>query len=117
FRGWLSRCYNAEAKRIPRAQAMHDALGTLVEETSFHGVIKEVYVRVAALDGAIYLDLADAERHVVVARADGWCIVTNPPIRFRRAKGSLPLPMPERGGSLDGLVNLLNVGSDSVLLV
>ena len=42
-----------------------------------------------------------------------------PPVRFRRPAGMLPIPAPERGGSIDELASLLNLSSrdDFVLIV
>jgi hypothetical protein len=42
-----------------------------------------------------------------------------PPVRFRRPAGMLPLPVPERGGSIEALESLLNLSnqSDFVLVV
>jgi hypothetical protein len=42
-----------------------------------------------------------------------------PPVRFRRPAGMLPLPVPERGGSMEELLPLLNLSSrnDFVLVV
>ena len=42
----------------------------------------------------------------------GWKVVANPPVHFRRAPGMLPLPIPERGGSIDELRSFLNVKTD-----
>ena len=35
--------------------------------------------------------------------------MTNPPVKFRRTRGMLPLPTPVRCGSLNGLRRFLNV--------
>ena len=32
---------------------------------------------------------------------NGWRVVDTLPVKFRRAKGMLPLPVPATGGSLD----------------
>src|SRR4051812_34781015 len=78
-----------------------------------------VHVRVAGHEGRIYLDLADPARHVVELDAHGWRVVTNPPVLFRRGRGVLALPVPERGGRLDVLRDLVNVEEehDWLLLV
>ena len=43
----------------------------------------------------------------------GWRVIDNPPVRFRRAAGMKPLPMPVSGGSIETLRSFLNVQSDA----
>ena len=40
-------------------------------------------------------------------------MVENPPVRFRRAAGMQPLPVPASGGSVESLRSFLNVRSDA----
>jgi hypothetical protein len=49
----------------------------------------------------------------------GWRVIGDPPVRFRRAAGMLPIPMPIRGGSATTLRSFLNVRTDAdfVLIV
>jgi hypothetical protein len=42
---------------------------------------------------------------------DGWRVNGCPPVRFRRPAGMLPLPVPERGGSIEALLPFLNLSS------
>ena|SRR5437867_13112873 len=66
----------------------------------------------------IYLDLADAHWRAVEIAPTGWQVVEAPPVRFRRPPGLLPLPIPERGGSLEPLRRQLNLpGQDDFVLV
>jgi hypothetical protein len=67
----------------------------------------------------IYLDLADDRWRAVEVGPDGWQVITCPPVRFRRAAGMLPLPMPARGGLIAALAPFLNLPdrSDFVLVV
>ena len=77
-----------------------------------------VHVRVAEHEGHIYLDLADGAWHAVDIGPDGWRVVGKPPVRFRRPAGLLPLPIPQRGGSLAQLASFLNLsGEDDLVLV
>ena len=69
----------------------------------FEGDECAAHLRVAEHDGAIYLDLGDTDWRAVQVGADGWRMVENPPVRFRRAKAMLSLPEPKRGGSFDAL--------------
>src|SRR5207302_4307460 len=43
----------------------------------------------------------------------GWRVIDNPPVRYRRAAGMQPLPMPVSGGSVETLRSFLNVKTDT----
>jgi hypothetical protein len=70
---------------------------------------RDVRVRVAADGDALYIDIGDRDWHAVRVTAAGWNIVQSPPVRFRRTRGMLALPFPERGASIDALRRFLNV--------
>ena len=72
-----------------------------------------VHIRVGGLDGRLYLDLGDETWRAVEIDATGWRVIDNPPVRFRRAAGMQPLPMPVPGGSVETLRSFLNVQSDA----
>ena len=74
---------------------------------------REIYVRVGGLDGRLYLDLGDETWRAVEIDVTGWRVIDNPPVRFRRAAGMQPLPMPVRGGSVDALRSFLNLKTDT----
>src|SRR5215472_15791420 len=80
---------------------------------------RKVYLRVAGHDRKIYLDLADDQWRAIEIDAAGWRVISEPPVRFRRAAGMLPLPMPVRGGKVESLRQFLNVknNDDFVLAV
>lgn len=112
FRRWLSRLHFMNAGKAPGGQALTDALGVLEGIALYDGEEHEVHLRLAEQDGRIYLDLADSLWRAVRISADGWEIVVDPPVRFRRARGMLPLPDPVAGGSLEQLRAFTNVASD-----
>jgi len=70
-------------------------------------------MRVGGLDGRLYLDLGDETWRAVEIDATGWRVIENPRVRFRRAAGMQPLPMPVPGGSVEALRPFLNVQSDT----
>src|SRR5690606_32570828 len=104
---WLRREYYDAHGKPPGAQAIQDALATLDAIAHFEGPTYPVYVRVAEHNDAIYVDLCDDAWRAVEITADGWRVVANPPVRFYRTKGMLPLPVPVAGGSVDELRPLL----------
>src|SRR4029078_10881964 len=101
FNSWLNHQYYLTKKGAPNSDAMQSALNVLEARAHFEGVEREGHLRVVEHAGKVYVDLADPQWRVVEIGADGWRIVSSPPVRFRRTQGMLPLPEPERGGSID----------------
>jgi hypothetical protein len=119
FRRYLARLYYEAKKAAPSAQAVQDALGVLEAHALYASEAQPVYVRLAEAEGAIYLDLGDDDCTVVKITTAGWEIITNPPVKFCRAPGMLPIPIPTRGGSIEMLYTYTNVAdtTDRYLLV
>lgn len=121
FRRWLVRGYFEQYGRPPGNQALQDALGLLEARAEFDGLEQEVYIRVAAHNGNIYIDLANKDWEVVEITPAGWRVVSSDvaPVRFRRPRGMLALPTPrggDGGDSCDGLLRrFINVSSDADL--
>ncbi|MDX6269893.1 MAG: hypothetical protein QOD28_1116 [Acidobacteriota bacterium] len=118
FRDWLSKRFYETEGSIPNAQSMQDALNTLQGIARHDGAEIEVHTRLAAKNDCIWLDLCDEEWRIVKISAEGWEIVSEAPIKFRRTRGMRPLPTPVTGDSISLLRDLLNVtDADWVLLV
>lgn len=112
FRRWLvGKFYLIEGKP-PAAQAMADALGAIEARAQYGGNVHTVHVRVAGDDTAIYLDLVNENWQAVKVTADGWTVVVDPPVKFRRARGMMPLPTPTKGGSVSQLRPFVNIDAD-----
>lgn len=93
---------------VLEAKAIHDAPE------------RQVYLRVAIVDGMIYYDLGTADWRIVKITADkGWTIIEyhNCPVRFRRPSHQLALPVPEPEGDLSALKELMNLEGDSWTLL
>ena len=97
----------------PSNDARQQALNIIEAQASFDAAERSVSVRVASLDGKIYLDLCDKSWRAIEISSAGWQVVNQPPVRFRRSGGMLPLPAPTRGGDINSLHELLNVQSDA----
>ena len=113
FRRWLARQYFDESGGAPSSEAMQSALNVVEAKAHFDGPERTVYVRVGSLDDRLYLDLGDETWRAVEITATGWRVIDSPPVRFRRAAGMQPLPVPLSGGSIETLRPFLNVRSDT----
>ena len=116
FKQWLARGFHQAMGRPPGLDAIAQALLTLEAHALLDGPTQDVYLRVAAVvegddtdDPTIYIDLCDPERRAVRLTREGWSVVVDPPIRFRRTRGMHPLPVPEGGGSLAKLRKFVNL--------
>jgi len=85
FRLWLRRKYYEATGEAPGAGEVNSALNLLEARAQFDGPLRAVHIRLAECEGRIYLDLADEHWRAVEIDADGWRVVTCPPVRFRRA--------------------------------
>ncbi len=119
FRAWLQQAYFHETAGGVGGEAMQTALATIEARAKFDGPVRAVTVRIAEHGDKLYLDLGDPEWRAVEVDADGWRIVAEPPVRFRRPGAMRALPVPERGGTIEELRPYVNVasGSDWTLLV
>jgi hypothetical protein len=112
FKEWLTRRYFEENGKVPKVQQYSEARDVILGKARFEGPTHPVELRVAGDDQAIYLDLADEKWRVIRVTAEGWDVVADPPVRFRRTKSSAPLPLPVRGGSVEHLRDLMSVPGD-----
>lgn len=114
---WLLHRFFEDKERIPTGAQLKNALHFLrarasVRESAHH----DVHLRIAEQDGNVYLDLADQSWRAVEISPEGWRVVNDPPVRFRRTAAMRPLPTPERGGSIDELRQFINLDDSSFML-
>jgi hypothetical protein len=111
FRRWLLRKFYISEGRPPQSEALQAVLNLLEAKSYFEGSEHQVWVRVAEHNGNIYLDLGNPAWDAVEITPQGWQVVAEPLVRFRRPKSMKALPYPERGGTVNELRPFLNVGS------
>jgi hypothetical protein len=112
YRQHLLRLFYEATHKVPDEKAVRSAINVLCGRAIFDGPKEKVYVRIAATADAIYLDLADDHWRAVEVRATGWSIIQDPPVKFRRPRGMLPLLEPKDGGSVNDLRPFLNVADE-----
>ena len=100
FSRWLVREFHRVLDKPPGTTALQGAIAVLEARALFDSPEVPIWVRLAEQDGRIYIDLCNKTWDAVEISPDGWQVVSDPPVRFRRAKGMRPLVGPTRGGSV-----------------
>lgn len=113
FKSLLTKAYWDSFEKAPNADAMANAQNVLQAVAEHDGPEAVPHIRVAEHDGKIYHHLADAADTVVEIDAEGWRECDEPPVRFVRKAGMLPLPLAVRGGHADEVRDFLNVSDDT----
>jgi putative DNA primase/helicase len=120
FRLWLAGRYGEATNTVPSIQAMEDALRQYEYRAIYRGSEYEVFLRIGQHQGAIYIDLGDAQWRVIELTPSGWRSIDRAPVKFVRPPAMRALPTPEPGGLIEQeLRDLINVrdAADFVLIV
>jgi hypothetical protein len=111
LRKQLARIYFTKTRKAPPQQALADAL-LVIEGFAQEAGESDLALRVARVDGALWVDLGDATGRAIRITAAGWSIETTVPVLFKRTELTGALPEPERGGDISELWEWLNVEID-----
>src|SRR5262245_13607453 len=108
-RRWLTSRFYAATKKAASTEAMQSALNVLEAKAVYEGRTEPVHIRTAWHNHALYYDLADAQWESVRIDGNGWRIVSEPPVRFRRYMHTGAQVEPKEGGNITRLWDFLNV--------
>src|SRR5262249_41074250 len=92
--------------------AIRKAIDCLEASAQYDAPTRDVHGRVPEQDGALSVDLGDADWSVVEIKAGGCQLPQTPPIRFCRFPGMRPLAKPVKGKSIETLRQYLNLSRD-----
>lgn len=109
FHRFLAYMFFQQYQKAPSSEALHSALRVIEGKAIFEGQQHPLHNRVAWHDGAIWYDLSDPLWRAARITAQGWEIVTNPPVLFRRYAHQAPQVEPVRGGTLNLLDKYMNL--------
>lgn len=113
---WIARTLRTSG--IPATRKLIESIVEEFEITAFvEGQALPVFVRIGGADGSIYLDLGDEDWRAVQIRLNGWTIVAEPSVKFRRCLGIAALPLPLRGGDPREILKFLNVRPQHEILL
>lgn len=110
FKEWLSGLFYNYTGKGCNDEAMKTALSTCSAKARFDGGGEhELHVRVTEYEGALWYDLGDADWRSIRITADGWEIIRDTPILFRRLLNTGTQAEPVHGGNLDDIFHLVNI--------
>ncbi len=116
FRQYITKLLFSFSGKIPQ-QSQIKSIVFLLEIEALEGVDREVFVRIAKIEGDIYLDLANTAGEVVKITKGSWEIIPAhlSPVYFYRPAKMKALPNPKQNGDITRLVEFLNLESDDHL--
>ena len=118
FKHWLGYHLHAQHSRTLGGETLNTVLSILEAKAIYEGDRYSVDLRVAEVGGKIYIDLGTPDWKAVEIDEQGWRVVSEYPVKFRQSQYQLALPMPERGGKVEELKQILNFSeSDWVLIL
>jgi len=109
FRQELSRRYFEVTGKPPSRNHMTAAVDVLCAYANFQGDETELHNRVAWHDGNIYYDLSNDEWRVVEITPDGWKVIGNSPVKFRRYGHQRAQIIPDPDGDVKEFLRFTNV--------
>jgi len=117
FKRYVAKCFFDEQQKAMNSDALSAAINLMEAKSLFEGEEHAIHVRVAPHEGKVYIDLCNADWQVIEITDTDWQIIDAPPVKFRRSRGMLTLPVPGRGGLIDELRQFLNVEDETWALV
>jgi energy-coupling factor transporter ATP-binding protein EcfA2 len=105
FRQHLRATMFDKAGKSPGSDAVQQAIDTLEALASRDALERKLSNRIARDGDDIYIDLANDSWNAIRVTPNGWEVVTDYPIRFRRG-GCAAMPEPTQGGSLEDFRSL-----------
>jgi hypothetical protein len=121
FREWLVDGYAKKCRKLPSHWSVSRVVEALEARARFDGGTPSIFIRVgrdqSGDDSAYYLDLGDPSGRAIWICAQGWVVVDNPDIHFRRPRGMLPLPLPSHDGSIELLRPFVNLSEPEFRLL
>jgi len=112
-KSWLAGLLWKTYEKAPNQEALGSALNVL-EAQCQEGPTRKLYNRVApGEDSSIWIDMTDEKWRAIHVTKEGWQIVDNPPILFRRYSHQKAIPEPVRGGNVNQILEFANVKNEA----
>jgi hypothetical protein len=107
FADWLTREFYRATGAPPKREKLREAVSLAQARAVFDGEQHTTWIRTAAgADGKLYLDIGDADWRAIEIDKEGWRIISDPPVKFRRSGGGQALPLPVKGNAETAIAQL-----------
>ncbi len=113
FKLWLSHLFYIREEKAPNSATIKDALNVISGIGLFDSPEQELFLRVAEREDCIFIDLCNDGWQVVKISADGWEVLDDSPVHFKRTRGMKAMALPSRNGNINALRSFLNISSDT----
>ena len=106
FKDWLARLMWESEQKAPGNDSLRSAINVLSGKAILEGKQYFLYNRIAPASDGIWLDLADKRNRAIKITKQGWEIIIDVPILFRRYNHQLAIPTPDKEGDAWKLLGL-----------
>jgi hypothetical protein len=117
FQDWLSHSYWEKYKRALNRNSLQEALNTIQGKARFNGKCHKVFNRIGYDNTAIYINIADDEKHVIKITQEKWEILKSSPVKFKCSRNMMSLPLPQKNGNINELWSFINIPKQYQCLV
>lgn len=113
----LADAYFDQNGKVANSSAVSDAVAVL-EGKARRRPVRDVHLRTAEHEGAVYVDIGGQSSQVVRISPDGWSIINSAvPVLFWRTRLTAEFPLPESGGHVGELWDILNFDEQDRVLI
>ena len=111
----LAASLHRQTGQVASSSNLSDAITVLMGEAADLEPVP-VWLRAARHDGTVVIDMGTGTGQCIIITGRGWSVEPGSPVIFRRSELTHPLAEPQRGGTLDGLRELINLPEDDYRL-
>ncbi|WP_214888658.1 hypothetical protein [Carnobacterium sp. ISL-102] len=110
FKHWLIYLFERTENTVLSDGDIKTAISSIDSVAFFRGFRVDIYLRIAEKDNSIYIDLCNEKRQTLEINADGFKILDESPVLFRRMDDmdEIPIPILENTNDYMKLGNYLN---------
>ena len=116
IRAKLAASLHRQTGKVASASALSDCITVLEGEASELDPRPGLAARRAASRNTVVIDMGTETGHCITITPRGWTIEAGSPVIFRRSELTHPLAIPQRGGTLDALRDLVNLPDEDYRL-